>query len=183
MGTIIWYIYSRPLPQLIALVLVGMILWRRFREPLWRRAGRPRLWWWVCLLLFLFWLFAALYATIIDRSEGTGEMILTPFWSYWEAFRPGGNPEMLRANLMNVLLFLPGGLLLGELLPRRWSWQKALLAFAFSLSLSVGIETAQALFELGLAETDDVIHNSLGGLLGSLPAALPCRFLEKVEEE
>lgn len=173
MSQLFLFIYIQPPSLLIALACGGLVFWRWGREWLWNRLDRPGCWHGTALILFVLWAAAVLYVTLLSRSEGEGEILLTPFWSYRAAFAPGGSRELLRANLMNVLLFLPGGLLLGELAPRHWRWQTALLAFGLSLSFSVCVEALQGLFDLGIAETDDVIHNTLGGLLGSLPAAVP----------
>lgn len=172
MGDLFFCIYAQPLYRVIAIGLLILLLWGRLRAPLWRRAGKPGLWRWTAFGLLLLWALAVLYVTLLDRSEGVGEVMLTPFWSYREAFAPDGNREMLRSNLMNVLLFFPGGLLLGELVPRDWRGKTVLLALGLSFLFSAGVETLQGVFSLGIAETDDVIHNTLGGLLGSLPAAL-----------
>ncbi|MGM9594531.1 MAG: VanZ family protein [Candidatus Onthomonas sp.] len=172
MGDLFQFIYVQPLYRISALALLLLLLWHQLREPLWRRAGKPWLWRLTAFALLLLWVLAVLYVTLLDRSEGGGEVMLTPFWSYRAAFAPDGNRELLRSNLMNVLLFLPGGLLLGEIAPRDWRRKTALLALGLSFLLSAGVEILQGVFSLGIAETDDVIHNVLGGLLGSLPAAL-----------
>lgn len=36
----------------------------------------------------------------------------------------------------------------------------------YTITLSLLIETAQYIFNRGLCETDDVIHNAIGGLIG-----------------
>ena len=52
---------------------------------------------------------------------------------------------------------------------------RCLLATAVLLAMSAAIEWAQFRLNLGHCEIDDVIHNTLGALLGSLvcAAALP----------
>lgn len=171
MNDLLLLIYIQPMYRVIAIALLVLLLWRQLRGPLWRRVDRPSLWRWTAFALLLLWALAVIYTTLISRSEGGGEVILTPFWSYREVLS-GGSRELLRSNLMNVLLFFPGGLLLGELVPRDWRGKTVLLALGFSFLLSAGVEILQGVFSLGIAETDDVIHNTLGGLLGSLPAAL-----------
>ena len=124
--------------------------------------------------LFLFWLAVILYATLGHRSECDNRMEpqLIPLYSYYLVLH-GGNPEIFRSNFMNVLLFWPVGLLGCELLPRKWncSW-KLLAAFAAGISLCVTIEYCQYSLALGLAETDDVIHNTTGALLGALASGI-----------
>ncbi|MGM9537118.1 MAG: VanZ family protein [Candidatus Onthomonas sp.] len=175
------FIYIQPLYRVIAVALLVLLLWRQLRGPIWRRVNRPALWRWTAFGLLLLWALVVLYMTLLNRGEGGGAVMLTPFWSYREALS-GGNRELLRSNLMNVLLFLPGGLLVGELTPRSWRGKTALLALGLSLLLSAGIETLQGIFGLGIAEVDDVIHNTLGGLLGSLPAAFTERLPANARE-
>lgn len=170
-GRLLWYIYVLPLVPLVLSVIAALALWTWLRRPLRRRMDREGLWQGAALALFLLWAASVIYITLLRRGEGNGEIILTPFWSYREVLS-GRNRELLRADLMNVLLFLPGGLALGELAPAHWRRKKLALALVLGMVLSVFVEAMQALFQLGLAETDDVIHNTLGCLLGSLPAAL-----------
>ena len=96
---------------------------------------------------------------------------MIPFQSY-RAFFAGENEELLRSNLMNVLLFFPAGLFAGTLLPRRRLLPILGIALAAAL-LSAGIEVLQFRFALGFAETDDVIHNTLGALLGAAAGSFP----------
>lgn len=75
---------------------------------------------------------------------------------------------------MNVLLFYPAGLLWAGLLPRRWPFGRMLVCTVLSFSLfSLGIELAQFGLGLGLGEMDDVLHNTLGALLGIAVFQLP----------
>ena len=58
-----------------------------------------------------------LYATILTRTPGVSEAILTPFASLTAARQ---QPELYREMLMNVFLFFPLGLTLSNALPRKW---------------------------------------------------------------
>lgn len=57
---------------------------------------------------------------------------------------------------------MPVGILLG-LAFRSITWWKALL---IGCGISVSIEALQYFFQRGFAETDDVMHNTLGCVLG-----------------
>jgi glycopeptide antibiotics resistance protein len=83
-----------------------------------------------------------------------------PFWSY-EAIHEGRS-QLLLENVMNVVAFVPIGLLLGCGF-RNMTWWKVLL---IGCIVSVSIETMQFYFKRGFAETDDVMHNVLGCLIG-----------------
>lgn len=70
---------------------------------------------------------------------------------------------------MNVVLFYPAGLLLAAVLPKRWRFPVTAVVFVlFSLS----IEIAQHSLFLGRGEIDDVLHNTLGAMLGCTALSL-----------
>ena len=120
-----------------------------------------------------------LYATILTRTPGVPTAILTPFASLAAARQ---QPELYREMLMNVFLFFPLGLTLSGVLPRRWHrWLRIGLTTLVGCLLSAGIEYAQYCFALGLAETDDVICNTLGALLGAA-SLLAAHAIEKHKE-
>ena len=47
----------------------------------------------------------------------------------------------------------------------------------------MGIEYAQYLLEIGLAETDDVLHNTLGGTLGVMTRTIPDILIHEVSSK
>ena len=120
-----------------------------------------------------------LYATILIRTPGDYGLILIPFAAFIAAQQ---QPELYREMLMNVFLFFPLGLTLSNALPRRWHrWGKIVLTTLVGCALSAGIEYAQYRCALGLAETDDVICNTLGAFLGST-SLLIAHTIEKHKE-
>lgn len=115
--------------------------------------------------LFLGSLTFILFATILTRTPGDYEAILTPFASLTAARI---QPELYREMLMNVFLFFPLGLTLSNALPRKWHrWLRIILTTLVGCALSAGIEYAQYRYVLGMAEVDDVICNTLGAFIGS----------------
>ena len=120
-----------------------------------------------------------LYATILTRTPGVPEAILTPFASLTAARQ---QPELYREMLMNVFLFFPLGLTLSNALPQKWHrWLRIILTTLVGCALSAGIEYAQYRYALGLAETDDVICNTLGAFLGAA-SLLIAHAIEKSRE-
>ena len=90
-----------------------------------------------------------------------------PFWSY-QAFWDGREPNALIENFSNVLAFVPVGVILGCMIKTSWlknskGW---LIALFVGLGLSIGIEGLQLVFKKGFSETDDVMHNTIGCLIG-----------------
>ena len=123
--------------------------------------------------------FIILYATILTRSPGVSEAILTPFASLTAAWQ---QPELYREMLMNVFLFFPLGLTLSNALPRKWHrWGRIILTTLIGCALSAGIECAQYRYALGMAEVDDVICNTLGAFLGAA-SLLAAHAIEKHKE-
>lgn len=63
----------------------------------------------------------------------------------------------------NILFFIPFGFLLSELVGKRWK-----VVPLAGLCMSVIIELTQYITARGLAETDDVISNTIGATIGFL---------------
>lgn len=112
-------------------------------------------------------IFLILYAaivintTVLSRPLGSERgIIYIPFWSYFAIF--DGKSKLLEENIMNVIAFLPIGLFLA-IGTKRLKWWQAIVA---GCSLSVVIEFLQYYFNKGQCEIDDVIHNSLGCVIG-----------------
>lgn len=123
--------------------------------------------------------FIILYATILTRTPGDYELILTPFATFTAALQ---QPELYRAMLMNVFLFFPLGLTLSNALPQKWHrWGRIILTTFVGCILSAGIEYTQYRYALGMAEVDDVICNTLGAFIGST-SLLIARAIEKSRE-
>ena len=85
-------------------------------------------------------------------------IMLDLFWSYRLFFI---SPVMRLQILNNIWLFVPLGAMLYRLWPRGY-------VVLIPVLLSLGIETLQLVLGRGLFETDDIISNSLGGLIGVL---------------
>ena len=132
----------------------------------------------VCLVASAVIVFVIFYKTVSGRTGGVQEIIFIPFYTLYEAQK---RPELYRQMLMNVFLFEP----LGLVVPFGLSWllvRKKMMTVSvydrssslvvvkysvlFCLCLSLMIELCQGFFGLGRAETDDVIMNLLGALIG-----------------
>ena len=130
-------------------------------------------------VLFCAAVIAILYATILNRTPGNYELILTPFAALSAARQ---QPELYREMLMNIFLFFPLGLTLSNALPRKWHrWGRIALTTFVGCILSAGIEYTQYRYALGMAEVDDVICNTLGAFLGST-SLLIAHAIEKHKE-
>ena len=109
------------------------------------------------VLLLIEYIFLLFCSTVIFRPTGeTRQYDFHPFWSYY-------SPELLVENIMNVIVFIPVGMILGSLLRVKGSWLVALL---IGCSISITIEALQFWFMKGFSEVDDVMHNTVGCLIG-----------------
>lgn len=96
-------------------------------------------------------IFLLFCSTVIFRLTGeVRQYDFHPFWSY-------DRPELLVENIMNVVVFIPVGLLLGSAF-KQMTWWKALL---IGCSISITIEALQFWFMRGFLEVDDVMHNTV----------------------
>lgn len=130
--------------------LVVFIVWKGFKTGLRYSAT----------LLLIEYIFILFCSTVIFRTTGaTRQYDFHPFWSY-------NRPELLPENIMNVVVFIPVGVLLGFMFQGsrfKMTWWKALL---IGCSISITIETLQFCFMKGFSELDDVMHNTLGCIMG-----------------
>ena len=82
-------------------------------------------------------------------------------------------PDLLIENIMNTIVFIPVGMILGSLLrvkgsstseaTKSMTW---LMVAIIGCGISVTIESLQFFFMRGFSEVDDVMHNTVGCLIG-----------------
>lgn len=166
-------------PQVRTLLLVGFVGSVGFGWLLGRKLGwRP-----VATILTLLWLTVVLALTLPISTGGTfdseavrdgaGFLVELPgrdnlaFWEYTVGTAYG---------IANIALFVPFGLFLA-LASRR-----LLFPIVAGIALTVGVETIQAMFGR-VAESDDVINNSLGTLIGVGLAAVIAGLLRLASYE
>ncbi|WP_162341749.1 VanZ family protein [Paenibacillus paridis] len=102
-------------------------------------------------------------SSLLSQRLDTGNLV--PFREISRSLHSLGYNDFV--NLLgNVTIFMPLGILLGIMFnDKRNSWMRILIGSSF---LSLGLETAQLLFMIGQFDVDDILLNSLGGLLGFL---------------
>ena len=168
------YIYSLPLIGVIISMMVLLLCWGTLCLVLHKKA-------WASINLGLFCVAVTIivYTTILTRTLGNYELILTPFATFTAARQ---QPELYREMLMNVFLFFPLGLTLSNALLQKWHrWGRIAFTTLIGCILSAGIEYVQYRYALGTAEVDDVICNTLGAFVGST-SLLIAHAIEKSRE-
>ena len=124
-------------------------------------------------LILAEYVFLIYCSTVICRKvseEITGHNF-TLFWSY-EAIK-NGREDLVAENIMNVVVFIPVGVLTALVINNKLKLFKAgLFIIALGLFISSSIETLQFFLKRGFSELDDVFHNTLGCLIGFVIVAI-----------
>lgn len=107
--------------------------------------------------LFGAYIAAVLWITLFSRIGDEYRGYLLPLHSYVEILK--GNRQFLLENIGNVVLFIPLGVAL------KCGGMKDVKKTGFFASLL--IEILQFTFALGTFECDDLIHNTLGAVIGA----------------
>lgn len=131
------------------------------------------------ILLLMEWLFLILCTAVIFRDvRAERDFNLIPFNSYFHISENSYFIEAAAVNVLNVIMFIPVGLLVG-LGFRKLTWKKTIL-IGFGISFS--IEILQFFFKKGLCETDDLIHNLMGCLSGYAIYKITLRLIKYVQK-
>ena len=134
----------------------------------WKRGWRK-----IVGLLLVEYVFLIYFSTVFCRkvADGITGHNYTLFWSY-EAIK-NGREDLAAENIMNVVVFVPVGLLAALVMYNKLKLFKAgLFTVAFGLFISASIEALQFFLERGFSELDDVFHNTIGCLIGFMIVAI-----------
>ena len=116
----------------------------------------------VLLPLLLFYLCFTFTITAVKRFPWKyARYELELFWSYKAAVN--GRTELLWENLWNVMLFIPIGCMVAGIF-KKHPW----MGIGFGAVLSAGIEGYQLLAYRGVFEFDDIFHNTVGAVIGTV---------------
>lgn len=123
--------------------------------------------------LFIIYMCALVYIVFFAESMGRTPQEgyvynLTPlkeikrFWKYiWDMDTLG---KMARLNIFgNIIAFIPFGMYLSYMTESK---VRFISAFLYTFSLSLTIELVQLITKVGSCDVDDIILNTLGGVIG-----------------
>lgn len=156
----IWF-YALNIWKAIAIAMGVIVFWALLAAII--SECKPKLWRVINATAILIAVAVIFYATLF-RTENGRNLILQPFNTFVRAQK---NREAYREALMNVILFIPIGLTLPNILPYQMKTGKRIaITLLISALFSITLESCQYIFFRGTTETDDVITNSIGALFG-----------------
>lgn len=155
---------NHVVPVLVIGLLLYGIFWVLMKKGVTKRHKKTYQSWICGILLSLEMAFVfvmTLYGRTVEPGRGVS---FRPLGSYIEAFQPG-NVELLLQVIMNILMFVP----LGVLLPLNFKYFcKNRCVILTALAVSVGIESIQGILRIGMFEVDDILGNMFGMEIGFL---------------
>jgi len=118
----------------------------------------------IARVLFIEYFTLIYCATVFIREVANKQSFKTkPFWSYIVLYNGERHPDVLLPQMiMNVVIFIPLGFLLGAAFINTTWWKTVIVGGTASIS----IELIQLFTNRGTAEFDDVMHNTVGCLIG-----------------
>ena len=109
--------------------------------------------------LLLAYVFLVMSVTVLSRGHRIeNNTLLKPFWSYMALIYGNNKYSILTEIVLNILMLIPVGFLLPFLV------KKHTVMYGFLCSLC--IEVFQLVTKRGYFEIDDLIHNTLGVVVG-----------------
>lgn len=150
-----------PLKYLLGAVILYFILYYGLMA-----ACRQSLFRWISRIALVLYCFFIVWITLTGReSAGEREYELRFLWTYKHAIMDNAW-DLFYEGILNIALFIPFGMLL-HASARRWGWLYSLVFVVLAAAVCSGsVEVMQFSYKLGLCELDDVMHNTLGALIG-----------------
>ena len=159
MYNIISFVYaSAPqwLYDILLVVLCVMSIWIFSRRKEIRNKLRKLLG-----VVYIEYLVLLACATVIFRDSTCALGVeFVPFWNYNEYF----TMDVLYESLLNIVMFIPVGFCSSVFIKR----PLLIKIFLLSMALSCSIEVTQYLLKCGFCETNDIMNNTVGGVIGYL---------------
>ena len=132
-------------------------------------------WKYVCLVVLMAYFFFVFYMAVLNRDIVD---LKDPVRSdlFKNLLNPG--PEGYRDLILNIVCFIPVGLLVG-LLFEKYRWVKALLV---GLLVSLTIELSQLIWHRGVFDVNDLFNNALGALIGGIIAVAVINGTQRLKD-
>ncbi len=140
-----------------------------------RRAGEDKIRKKWPYIVFIIYLFTALWFTVFHRSLTLHNAQYELFWSYKRWF--AGDAALGKEIVANILMFVPFGFLTAAMLPASLSGKRrSLNVISGAILFSLTIEMLQLVLMRGLFEWDDIFSNAVGAAFGILLFSFQSRW-------
>lgn len=113
-------------------------------------------------LLMVLFLEIVYASTVLTRNTGVRSYKLIPCWSWYKVLVEK-DVSLFWENILNLILLIPAGFLLPFICNHKVLLQRGGMV---GIVISSTIEIGQLVLKRGLFEWDDIIHNTLGCMLG-----------------
>lgn len=154
---IIYTIYGWQFTTVLICSLILLIIWTLLNAFVPKKICKA-----INLISLIVIIIAIGFFTVTNRSSNYECSIrLVPFIHYLT------NPSGRETLWLNAFIFFPMGLSLPFLLPEKVK-RKALVTILIADVFSICIESVQFVFKLGWCETDDVLMNTFGAMIGTV---------------
>lgn len=117
----------------------------------------------IALALFILFMLALGYVTLFSRDGTSSTRVLFQLRNITRAIQTG-SVLYLKHLTMNIILFVPFGLLLAACCPGRSD--RVIVVITYALMLCASIEAIQYLFAIGECDLEDILGNVLGAWAG-----------------
>ena len=119
---------------------------------------------WIAWLFLLLYLCCVVYITLLSRGDSLKRIFRLDVFTSWRMWL-GGNAARGRSILQNIMLFVPLGFFLTQVLRDRKYRLPVDVLLGFAVSLL--IETVQYHTGRGWFDAEDLFNNTLGAAIGS----------------
>lgn len=155
-----------------AAVFIGSAVYTRIRGvhiPLRRRLLACLILFYACFLLMI---------TLFNREPGSRGGVFTDLLSYISAGRITDIQQFIY-SVLNWFLFLPWGVLLALLWEESTTPRRVAMATLCCFVTSCAIECLQLATARGYFELEDILMNTLGGMVGAILISIPLYLVHK----
>lgn len=133
--------------------------------------------------IYIAYILTLFVITVLARGERGDDLpdIFIPFYEFYFIVKngyPWYYDNIVLLSIVNILLFIPYGILARELMKSKW-----LFPILSGVALSLVIEIIQMLTDRGIFDINDIMFNTLGVLAGCGICALCKRIWNKRDKK
>ena len=133
------------------------------------------------LCMVLFYACFMLMITFFNREPGGRQGVFTEILPFLNADGTWDKNQLVYSAL-NVILFVPWGMLLLVLWDKDPFFKKMIMVLIVCFICSFSIEALQMATSRGYFELGDIVMNTLGGVFGALFISIPLHFIDKYDK-